>query len=133
MPDPKKYKILIIDDDQFLLDMYSLKFKSSNFDVELALGGAEALEKLRSDKEAKWDGILLDMVMPGMDGEEFLKTIKGEKLAEGASIIVLSNQEQTEEKQKGKEFGVRGYIVKASNVPSQVVETVRKMMEKEGK
>ena len=67
-------KILLVDDDEFLLDMYSLKFRESGFQIELARGGEEALKLLRGGLEP--DVILLDIVMPVIDGFEFLKVIR---------------------------------------------------------
>ena len=129
MSDPKKYKILIVDDDKFLLDMYAVKFKNSGFEVDLAQGALEGIEKLKNS-DNKPDGILLDMVMPGMDGMDFLNAVKKDKLAEQASIIVLTNQEQSGETDKTKGFRISGYIIKAATVPSGVVEDVRKILEK---
>ena len=129
MSDQKKYKVLIIDDDKFLLDMYAVKFKNSGFEVDLAQGALEGLEKLRNN-DNKPDGILLDMVMPGMDGIDFLNAVKKDKLAEKSYIIVLTNQEQSGQADKTKGFDIKGYIIKAATVPSGVVEDVRKILEK---
>jgi len=74
-----KPKILIIDDDFFLLDMYILKFQEAGFDIETAKNGAEALEKLKS-KNLNPDVILLDILMPSMDGFEFLKIVKDKNI-----------------------------------------------------
>ncbi len=126
--DPKKYSILQVDDDQFLLNMYSFKFKNSGFDAEVANSGVVALQKLRDGLVP--DAILCDLVMPAMDGLEFLRRMKEEKLSPASAIIVLSNQGQSTEIEHAKELGVDGYIVKASTIPSEVVEEVRKILEK---
>jgi CheY-like chemotaxis protein len=80
----KKYKVLIIDDDKFLLDMYSMKFSEKEFMVEVAFGSMEALEKLKGGNHP--DIILLDIVMPTMDGFELLQEIKNQNLAPEAVI-----------------------------------------------
>ena len=116
----KKLKILLIDDDRFLLDMYSLKFKKSELVVDTSSSSQNALEKLRT--EGDYDIILLDIIMPGMDGLELLKTIRAEKLSEDATIIMLTNQ--ADDFEKAKEFKVDGYIIKATTIPSEVVEQV---------
>ena len=70
----QKYKILIVDDDEFLLEMYSLKFRTAGYQVEVAKSGEEALEKIRGGLET--DAMLLDVVMPGLDGFETMKIIR---------------------------------------------------------
>ena len=117
-----KKKIFIIDDDSFLLDMYALKFSQSNFDVTTALGSEPALEKLKQGFVP--DLMLLDIVMPVMDGFEFIEKIKEEKLAPGVTIIILSNRGQPSDVARGESLGVAGYIVKASSTPSEVIEKV---------
>ena len=122
-----KHKILIVDDDMFLLDMYALKFKESDFEVEISKSGGEALEKLENKNFAP-EVILLDVLMPVMDGFEFLKTLKEKKLTGNGKIIVLSNLGQKEEIERGLELGADDYIIKAHFTPSEVVEKVRKIM-----
>lgn len=121
-------KVLIVDDDQFLLNMYSIKFKKSGFEVDAAIGATEALNKLREGKSP--DVIMLDLVMPGMDGFELLAEIKKGKLAPNAAVVVLSNQGQSSDIDKAKQLGVDGYIVKATSIPSEVVEEVKHILAK---
>ena len=121
-------KILIIDDDNFLLDMYALKFSKSNFNVSTALGPEIALEKLHSGYIP--DIILLDIVMPVMDGFELLEKMKEEKLAEGSIKIILSNRGQPSDIARGESLGASGYIVKASSTPSEVIDKVNEIISK---
>src|SRR3990167_6481521 len=86
--DKVKHKILIIDDDEFLLDMYAVKFKEEGFEVETARGGKEASDKIKGG--ASPEVVLLDVVMPGMDGFELLETIRKENLIPAAKIIILA-------------------------------------------
>jgi len=116
--DTSKLKILIIDDDRFLLDMYSLKFKKSGLDIDVSSNAQGAIDKLKSG--LVYDIILLDIIMPGMDGLELLKTIKDEKIAPDATLIMLTNQ--ADDFDKAKSLGVDGYIIKATTIPSEVVE-----------
>lgn len=116
----KPLKIMIVDDDKFLLDMYSMKFKKSGLEITSAGGGIPALEKLRISND--FDIILLDIIMPNMDGLELLKTIRAEKLVPNAVIIMLTNQ--ADDFEKAKTFGIDGYIIKATTIPSEVVEQV---------
>ncbi|HEY4521988.1 MAG TPA: response regulator [Candidatus Paceibacterota bacterium] len=117
-------KILIIDDDEFLLDMYSVKFKEGGFLVEGAKGGSEALEKIQSFVP---DFILVDMVMPNMDGFETIKALR-EKAGTNVKIIALSNLDQRENIDKAFSSGADDYIIKADFTPSQVLEKVKQIL-----
>lgn len=121
-------KILIVDDDEFLLDMYALKFKESGFEVEVARGGEEAMETMR--RGLKPDVLLLDIVMPALDGFDVLKLIKKENLIPGAVLVVLTNLGQKEDIEKGLHLGAQDYIVKAHFTPSEVVKKVSGLLEK---
>jgi len=121
-------KILIIDDDNFLLDMYALKFSKSNFDVSTALGPEIALDKLRGGLAP--DVILLDIMMPVMDGFELMEKMRDEKLAEQSLKIVLSNRGQPSDISRGEALGAVGYIVKASSTPTEVIEKVNEIITK---
>ena len=111
---------MIVDDDKFLLDMYSMKFKKSGLEIITAFNGLLALEKLRDMNDL--DIILLDIIMPGMDGLELLKAVREEKLAPNSVIIMLTNQ--ADDFEKAKSFNIDGYIIKATTIPSEVVEQV---------
>ncbi len=121
-----KKKILIVDDDSFLLDMYALKFNQSNFAVTTALGPEIALEKLRGGFVP--DVMLLDIVMPIMDGFELMEKMKEEKLAPDATRIILSNRGQPSDIARGESLGAAGYIVKASSTPSEVIAKVTEII-----
>lgn len=116
----KNLKILLVDDDRFLLDMYLLKFKKSGLEIDTASNGTTALEKIKSGIE--YDIILMDIIMPGMDGLELLKKIRDEKILPDSVVIMLTNQADDEE--KAKAIGVDGFIIKATTIPSEVVEKV---------
>lgn len=120
------YKILIVDDDKFLLNMYSIKFQKEKFDVTVAADGMEALKKLQEGFIP--DAIVLDIVMPVMDGLEFLEKIRAEDLAKDATLLILSNQGQSSDIDKAKRLGIDGYIVKATTIPSEVVTEVQRML-----
>ena len=120
--DSQKKKIFLVDDDQFLLNMYTIKFTNSGFEVESATTGQAALQKLRDGFSP--DAVLFDIVMPSMDGLELLSHVKEEKLATGARFIALTNQGQSADIERGKNIGVDGYIVKASAIPSEIVNEV---------
>lgn len=121
------YRLYLVDDDRFLLDMYAVKFKAAGHTVTAFSSGEEVLETLR--KEPAPDALLLDIVMPGMTGFEILEVIKRENLAETAKVIVLSNQGQESDIAKARELGADGYIIKASAIPSEVFSETMKIIE----
>jgi len=122
----KKYKIYLVDDDRFLLDMYSMKFKSAGMDVTACQGGNFVLEKLREGNPP--DAILLDVVMPEVDGFAVLETINRENLAPKTKVIILSNQGQDSDVDRATKLGAAGYIIKASAIPSEVLERTGKIL-----
>lgn len=127
MNEDKPYKILIVDDDKFLLNMYSIKFQKEKFEVTTASDGADAIKKLQEGLVP--DAIVLDIVMPVMDGLEFLEKMRGEDLSKNSAILVLSNQGQSSDIEKAKKFGIDGYIVKATTIPAEVVAEVLRMLQ----
>lgn len=122
----QKPSILIVDDDKFLLDMYAIKFVQSDFDVTTALGSLDALTRLREGLAP--DVIVTDVLMPAMDGFEFLEILMKEKLGGKAKTIVLSNKGEKSDIDRGIALGASGYIVKASAIPSEVVAKVREIL-----
>ncbi|MSR78526.1 MAG: response regulator [Candidatus Taylorbacteria bacterium] len=125
-PTNKNKKVLIVDDDRFLSNMYSVKFKKFGFDVDTGSSGQEVLIKLKDGLVP--DVILLDVVMPSMDGIELLENIRKEKLVPNAFVIMLSNQNQQADVDRARNLGISSYIVKASSIPSEVVSEVMKVM-----
>lgn len=125
----EKHKILIIDDDEFLLEMYATKFKEEGFEVDIAPGGKEALEKIKNGPPSEI--VLLDIVMPGMDGFELLEIIKKEGLIPTSKIIILSNLGQKDQIDRGLNLGAVDYIVKAYFTPSEVVKKVNAILKRQ--
>ncbi len=123
-----KKKIFIVDDDSFLLDMYAFKFSQNNFEVFTASNGAEVIEKLKSGLQP--DIILMDIIMPEMDGFEMLEKINNGKLSEHSVKIVLSNKNQESDISRGNSLGVAGYIVKSNSTPTEVIDQVTNILTK---
>jgi CheY-like chemotaxis protein len=126
MTEAKKYKIIVADDDDFLVDMYATKFGASDVLVESYKSGAELLEKLKGGEKA--DLLLLDIVMPHMSGMDILREIRKNKFMEGTPIVMLTNQNDEKDITEAKKLGVDGYIVKSAATPSEVVEEVMKII-----
>ena len=116
-------RILLVDDDTFLLDMYTTKFSEEGFAVDSAKSAEVALEKLRNGES--YDVILFDLVMPGQNGVDFLKVLKSERLGGTPKCIVLSNQGEQSDITEAKRAGADGFIVKAETIPSEVVSKVQ--------
>jgi DNA-binding response OmpR family regulator len=114
------YRVYLVDDDRFLLDLYAVKFKNAGHEVNVFGGGEDLLVTLRKTDNKAPDAILLDLIMPGMDGFQVLETIRKERLASGSKIIILSNQGQDSDIERAKKLGVDDYIIKASSIPSEV-------------
>lgn len=114
-------KILLIDDDAFLRDMYATKFAEANHEVAVAASGTEGLAI--AEKES-FTVILMDMIMPGMTGLQLLETLQAKGITETTKCIILSNQSEEGDKLAAQRAGAVGYIVKAESIPSEVVSKV---------
>ena len=123
----KQLHIMLVDDDTFLLDMYSKKFRDEGYEVTLFAKSDDALSKLRQNLYP--DIILLDIIMPEISGIEILQAMREERLAENAAVIMLTNQGDEGSIEKSKEFGADGYIVKATSIPSEVMDEVKLIYE----
>ncbi len=121
--------ILLVEDDPFLIDIYTTKLKEAGFSVETAQDGEVALKKL---PEKKFDLLILDIVLPQLDGWEILEEIKKQKSKvknlEDLKIIVLSNLGQKTEVEKGLNLGATKYLIKAHYAPSEIVEEIQQIL-----
>ncbi len=124
----EKKKILIVDDDSFLLDMYALKFSQNNFEVHTSASGLQALDKIKAGLCP--DVILMDIIMPEMDGFEMLEKMEAENLCANVTKIVLSNKSEQSDIDRGKSLGIAGYIVKANSTPAEVITQVVEILAK---
>lgn len=120
------HKIMIVDDDDFLVNMYATKFGNNGIAVETFRSGKLFLEKIKAGEKA--DLILLDIVIPEMDGIEILREIRKGKLCENIPIVMLTNQSDEKDISEAKSLGIAGYIVKSAATPSEVVEEVKKII-----
>lgn len=127
MPVHNASKILIIEDDSFISDMYKIKLESEGFEVNVAPDGIQGLEEA-----GKWhpDLILLDIVMPKMDGFTVLQNLKERPDVQGIPVVMLTNLGQRDSVEKGLKLGARDYIIKAHFTPLEVVEKVKEFLNK---
>jgi CheY-like chemotaxis protein len=126
MEEKKQHKIMIIDDDELLLNLYKKKLEQEGHEVNTLTSGEKALNLLRENYNP--DIILLDIIMPSPDGLEILETIRKENLVPNAAVIILSNQGDSKVIEKAKSLQIDGFIVKAALIPSEVVEEVLKIV-----
>ena len=125
MPDKKKH-ILIVEDDIFLGDVLSQKLKTENYDVTLSRDGAEGLKAAR---EVKPDMILLDIILPTMNGYEILEAKQMDTRIDKIPVIVISNSGQPVEISRALALGVKDYLVKAQLDPDEVVTKVKRFFD----
>lgn len=119
-------KLLLIDDDVFLRDMYAAKFRDNGFEVLVADNGATALAAI--EKAPDISVILLDMIMPGMTGIDLMQQLQETFPELEAKCIVLSNHGEESDIQAAKAAGAVGYIIKAETIPSDVVKKVQELI-----
>ena len=117
--------ILLVEDDQFLVDIYLTKLKEAGFLVETSADGEDCLKKL---KEKKFDLLVLDLVLPKLDGREVLRIIKEDPELKTIPVIVLSNLGQKEEVEKEIKAGAAQYLIKAHFTPSEVANEIKKIL-----
>ncbi|MFH0828563.1 MAG: response regulator [Candidatus Kerfeldbacteria bacterium] len=122
--DTKKISLLIVEDERMLAEMYATKFTMEGYSVERAYDGADGLKKAR---EMKPNVILLDIIMPKIDGFAVLKELRADPTFKKTPIILLTNLGQEDDIKKGKELGANDYFVKANHTPSDVVQKVKEI------
>jgi DNA-binding response OmpR family regulator len=121
----KKTKILLVEDDPFLLSMYTTKFELEGFEVVTAEDGEKGLKLANKDKA---DIILLDILLPKMDGFEVLKELKKNPETKDIPVILLTNLSQRDDVEQGLSMGAADYLIKAHFMPSEVVEKIKKIL-----
>ena len=119
----QKKKIMIIEDDYFVMDIYHTKLTQSGFDVISANNGLDALKKLQEEKQIP-DLILLDIIMPYLGGLEVLERIKADEQLKSIPVILLTNLSQKAEIDKGLGLGAKDYLIKSHFTPSEVLEKI---------
>ena len=122
-----KIKALLVEDDQLILEMYKTKLETEGFDVYIASDGDAGYMIAKSSLP---DLILLDILMPKVDGYTMLKKLKQDESTQNVPAVIFSNLSQKEEIEKGFKLGARDYIIKTSITPGELVERVKGFLEK---
>jgi DNA-binding response OmpR family regulator len=118
-------KILLVEDDPFLLSMYTVKFELENFSVITAEDGEKGLNLAKKEKPKI---ILLDIMLPKKDGFEVLTELKKDEATKNIPVILLTNLSQKKEVAQGLSLGANDYLIKAHFMPSEVVEKIKKLV-----
>ncbi len=121
----KQTSVLLVEDEKMLADMYATKFTMEGFKTNKAYDGAAGYEMA---KDVKPDIILLDIIMPKLDGFAVLQKLRNDEATKDTPVILLTNLGQDEDIKKGKELGATDYFVKANHTPAEVVNKVRDVL-----
>ena len=128
--------VLLVEDDPFLVDIYTTKLSEWGFDVEVSIDGKDCLEiirKMNAPGKKLWpDLMILDIVLPEVDGWEILREIRNDKQLKDLKIFVLSNLGEKHEVDKGLSLGATKYFIKAHYTPLEVIEKIIKELEQNG-
>ena len=124
----KSAKILLVEDDGFILNIYETKLKDAGYVVYTATNGKEAIATLEG-KTA--DIILLDIVMPYMDGFDVLERLQANEEWKKIPVVLLTNLSQKEDVEKGISLGARDYLIKSHFTPSEVLGKIEGLLQKQ--
>lgn len=117
-------KILIVEDDNFLLEMLAKASVEEGFNIEIAVDGEAGLEKIKNDS---FDLVLLDLVLPKLHGLELLKKLKEENNT--TPVIILSNLYDQESVDTATSLGAKDYIIKAQSTPENIIQKIKTFLE----
>jgi len=118
-------KILIVEDDKFLRELIVKKLQKEGYEISEAVDGEEGIKKV---KEEKPDLVLLDLILPGIDGFEVLSRTKEDPALSQIPVIILSNLGQKEDVERGLGLGAIDYLIKAHFTPGEIIEKIRAIL-----
>jgi len=118
-------KILVIEDDKFLRELIAQKLIKENFEVSEAVDGEEGIKKIDEEKP---DLILLDLILPGIDGFEVLARMRKESTLSSIPVIILSNLGQKDDVEKGLKMGAVDYLIKAHFTPGEIIDKIKAVL-----
>lgn len=128
--EPKDTTILLVEDDKFLVDIFATRLKSAGYNVVVANDGESGLA-LASERHPHI--ILLDIIMPQMDGYEVLAKLQEQDATKEIPVILLTNLGHEEDVEKGLKSGAAGYLIKAQYTPTEVLNKVKEVLERYNK
>lgn len=125
MPDIQVRKIIIIEDDEFLSDIYKTKLEPEGFKVTAINDGERGLKAIQTKKP---DIVLLNVLLPKLDGFTLLRMLKKDEATKDIPVVLLAHSGQKEDVKKGLEMGAAGYLIKTHCRPVEVVDKVKKIL-----
>ncbi|MEI6288303.1 MAG: response regulator [bacterium] len=124
----KQIKVLLVEDDKMIVDMYKMRLEEEGYEIIITDKGSEALEIA---KEEKPDVILLDVILPEVDGFTILDKLKSQHVTKDIPVLMLTNLGQEADKDKGREMGADDYFVKSQHTPAEVLAKIKELINKE--
>lgn len=118
-------KILIIEDDKFLRELISQKLLKEGYDIIEAVDGEKGIKTV---KEENPELVLLDLILPGIDGFEVLSRMKKDPVLAEIPVIILSNLGQKDDIERGLKMGAVDYLIKAHFTPGEIVEKIKTVL-----
>ena len=118
-------KVLIVEDEELIGDLLQKKLRQEGYYASVAIDGEAALKQIREEKP---DIVLLDIVLPRLNGFEVLSELKKDEELRQIPVIIISNSGQPDEIEKAKELGVRDWLVKTEFDPREVLEKVQRQI-----
>lgn len=120
-------KILVVEDDQFLINVYRIKLQKAGFKIIIAIDGAEALEKIKSQN---FDLVILDLIIPKIDGFGVLTEIRSQEKYKKMPILVASNLGQMEDLNRAMKLGANDFVVKSDTSLDILIEKIKQLISK---
>jgi len=117
--------ILVVEDDKFLRELMAQKLIKEGFKISEAVDGEEGLKKIKDKKPGL---VLLDLILPGMDGFEVLAKMKEDPETSQTPVIILSNLGQREDVERGLKLGATDYLIKAHFTPGEIIEKIKNII-----
>jgi len=118
-------KILIIEDDKFLRELIVQKLTKEGYEVSEAVDGEEGIKKI---KEERPEMVLLDLILPNIDGFEVLSQLKADPILSKIPVVILSNLGQKEDIERGLKLGAVDYLIKAHFTPGEIIDKIKNVL-----
>ncbi|MBI5765709.1 response regulator [Candidatus Falkowbacteria bacterium] len=126
MPE-EKIKVLLVEDDSMIVKMYKMRFEEEGYAVLVTDKGSEAIEIVEKEKP---DIILLDVILPEVDGFTVLQRLKNDTKTKEIPILLLTNLGQESDKEKGLQMGAADYFIKAQHTPVEIIQKIKELINK---